>query len=123
MYQGQIAKALGSLAYVRGSSGLAVALGGRIVTVDLFNKPATCEKVWPWLLSGLLIDERLQQRGACDSSPDTVTSLLSRFEQADWQAVPAVGEGEGFRCEFGGHIASVLRYRGALILGSIVAER
>jgi hypothetical protein len=93
-----------------------------VVSVDLFNKPATCQKVWPWLLSGLLIDERLQQQGAGDPSPDRVPHLLGCFEQADWRAVRAVGEGDDFRAEFGSHVASVLRYQGALVHGSVVAQ-
>ena len=34
------------LRYIERASGLAVAVGDKIISVDLFDKPATCRKVW-----------------------------------------------------------------------------
>jgi hypothetical protein len=33
-----------------------VAVGDKIVAVDLFDNPATCRKVWRRLLSGFILD-------------------------------------------------------------------
>ena len=40
------------LQYVDGACGLAVAVGNKVVAVDLFDKATTCRKVWDRLLSG-----------------------------------------------------------------------
>ena len=44
------------LKYVDGAIGLAVAIGNKVVSVDLFDKPSTCRKVWNRLLSGMIMD-------------------------------------------------------------------
>src|SRR5262249_20122434 len=41
----QLSEAGRSLPYVEGSCGLAVAIGGRVVSIDLVDKPSTCQKV------------------------------------------------------------------------------
>ena len=46
----------GKLDYVKGAIGAAVAVGGKVVACDLFDKPSTCEKVWKRLLSGVMLD-------------------------------------------------------------------
>src|SRR6185295_6235573 len=78
------------LKYVEGACGLAVAIGGRITSVDFFDKPATCEGVWGRLLSGMAFDA-LEAK-----SSDTVTSAaeVERLigQHFGWQSVPAVGE-------------------------------
>src|SRR3954470_4627254 len=42
----------GNLGYVDGATGLAVAVGPTVVAIDIFDKPATCRKIWDRLLSG-----------------------------------------------------------------------
>src|SRR5271166_2435798 len=42
--------------YPEGAVGVAVALGDKIVAVDLLDKAATCRKVWRRLLSGFILD-------------------------------------------------------------------
>ena len=37
-------------------SGMAVAIGKKIVAVDMFDKPSTCSKVWERLMSGYALD-------------------------------------------------------------------
>ena len=37
-------------------SGLAVAVGTKIVAVDLFDKVSTCRKVWDRLLTGYVLE-------------------------------------------------------------------
>ena len=44
------------LHYVEGAVGAAVAVGGKVVTIDLFDKPTTCGRVWNRLLSGAILD-------------------------------------------------------------------
>ena len=45
-----------SLGYIEGATGLAVAIGGAVVSIDVFDSPITCAKVWPRLLTGVIMD-------------------------------------------------------------------
>jgi hypothetical protein len=52
----QLAFMRSQLRYVEGASGLAVAIGEQVLSVDLFDKPSTCRKVGDRLLSGVMFD-------------------------------------------------------------------
>ncbi|CAN5521650.1 hypothetical protein BH11PLA2_BH11PLA2_21730 [soil metagenome] len=55
-YQPQIDDYAERILYPAGASGLAVAVGDKIVAVDLFDNPVTCGKVWKRLLSGFILE-------------------------------------------------------------------
>jgi hypothetical protein len=87
------------LRYVEGATGLAVAVGTKVVALDLFDKPSTCAKVWDRLLSGVVMDalegaptDQVAQRA-------DVEGLLARLRDSSWEPAPAVGEGQEFRCD------------------------
>jgi hypothetical protein len=52
----RIAEFRDRLRYVEGATGVAGAVGSKLVSVDVFDQPATCRKVWARLLSGLALD-------------------------------------------------------------------
>jgi hypothetical protein len=109
------------LKYVEGAVGLAAAVGDRVVSVDLFDKPATCRKVWERLLSGLIMDSL--EAGATEVLPARadVETLLGALRAAPWQPAPPVGVGEELRAEMeGDRHASALLYGGTVIHGSLV---
>ena len=54
-YKEQVADFREKLRYVDEASGMAVAIGKKIVAVDLFDKPSTCGKVWDRLMSGYVL--------------------------------------------------------------------
>jgi len=54
--EGKVAEFKEKLRYVDGASGMAVAVGKKIVAVDLFDKVTTCQKVWDRLLTGYVLD-------------------------------------------------------------------
>ena len=85
------------LKYVDGACGLAVAIGGRVASVDFFDKPATCERVWDRLLSGMVFDALEAKKDDQTASTADVERLLA--EDFAWQPVPAVGEGSECRAE------------------------
>src|SRR5918912_1170042 len=62
-YQERIDQFRSQLKYVEGCTGMAVAVGPKLVSFDVFDKPATCQKVWDRLLSGFVLDA-LEARGA-----------------------------------------------------------
>jgi hypothetical protein len=107
-----------NLAYVEGAVGFAAVVGGKVVSLDVFDSPETCRTVWPRVLSGLILE-------AVETSPDgagsDVESALADFRAASWQRVPAAGVGEEYRAagERQQH-GSALTHDGALIHGSMI---
>src|SRR5262249_40678480 len=101
-YQAQLQEYRARLQYVPEATGLAVAIGGKIASVDLFDRPATCRKVWDRLLSGLVM-EALEAKPP-QSQPESaeVQGALTALRDAPWQPAPAVGAGEEFRAELDG---------------------
>ena len=45
-HRGRLEEFRAHLEYVDGATGLAVGVGPTIVALDLFDKPATCRKIW-----------------------------------------------------------------------------
>jgi hypothetical protein len=101
---------------------LAAAVGGKVVSVDLFDKPATCQKVWDRLLEGLVLDAL--EAGAVEATVDAaqVQAMLTTLQDAPWRAAPAIGVGEEFRADLeGDRHASALVREGAVVHGSWIA--
>lgn len=121
-YQERIGKYQEQLGYVAGAAGVAMAIGNKVVAVDLFDKPATCEKVWSRLLSGVVFDAL----EVCDTDQPASIADVERLVQSagafPWQAAAAVGEGEEYRAQSPtGDQASALLFGGAVVHGSVVA--
>jgi hypothetical protein len=111
---------VGKLDYPEGATGLAVAIGGRVVAVDLFDSPETCQKVWARLLGGAAMDA-LEPGNTAAPDEAGVRQALGGFGGGSWQAVPAAGTGEEYRGEpGGGWHGSVLAQNGTVIHGSLV---
>jgi hypothetical protein len=110
-----------SVRYVAGATGVAVAIGKDIVALDVFDKPATCERVWDRLLSGCVLEALAAEREAGNVDVGDVERLLNSASHASWQQVPAVGEGDEFRAEFDADHASVLSLENTIVHGSVLA--
>jgi hypothetical protein len=121
-HQGRLDEFRGRLKYVEGASGLAVEVGGRVTSVDLFDKPATCQKVWDRLLTGPIMDALEAGPAASSVGGDEVLATLAALRSAPWKHSPAVGVGEEFRADLDGdRHASALSYEGSVVHGSLVA--
>jgi hypothetical protein len=108
------------LPYLEDASGLAVAIGQRIVSVDLFDRAQTCEKVWDRLLSGLVLDA-LEAGDVTERADEaTVNGLLTALREARWKQVPAAGSGEEYRAEEADRHASALTANGSVVHASLV---
>ena len=121
-HQGRLDEFRGRLKYVEGASGLAVEVGGRVTSVDLFDKPSTCQKVWDRLLTGPIMDAL--EVGAVESAVggEQVQATLATLRDAPWKESPVVGVGEEFRADLDGdRHASALAYEGSVVHGSLVA--
>jgi ARG and Rhodanese-Phosphatase-superfamily-associated Protein domain len=120
-YAEQVAETGKALPYVPGACGLAVAIGPQVVTADLFDKPATCEKVWGKLLSGLVLDALLAEQDAGQPQPAQADEWLGAARKSAWVRTDAAGEGQELRSEFSGNVASALVLEESLVHGSVVA--
>jgi hypothetical protein len=120
-HQGHLGDFQKSLPYVEGAVGLAVAVGGKVASVDLFDKPATCRKVWQRLLTGVIMDAL--EAGAAQQPPGgaEVQGVVTALRTAPWQQAQAVGAGEEYRAELAGdRHASALACQGAVVHASLV---
>ncbi|MGA2621847.1 MAG: DUF6569 family protein [Thermoguttaceae bacterium] len=111
------------LPYVDGATGLAVAIGEKIVTLDLFDKPATCRKVWNRLLSGLVLDALEAQPSDTQVEASQVERVIATVSNLPWERADQVGEGEEYRATADGLLLSALIYQGVPVHASAVAER
>jgi hypothetical protein len=110
------------LKYVEGASGLVVAVGGKMVSVDLFDKPTTCRKVWDRLLTGVVMDALEPGQNAQEAEAGAALAFLASLRHAPWQKAAAAGVGEEFRAEMDGdRHASALLSEGTVVHGSLVA--
>ena len=111
------------LNYVEGAIGAAVAVGGKVVACDLFDKPSTCEKVWKRLLSGVVLDALEVEGGEKQAESPDVERLLQSLDGLPWEPADPIGEGEELRAssEEGDH-ASALVFDDVLVHGSVLCE-
>ncbi len=120
-YQDRIATYREKLDYVEKATGMAVAIGDRVVSIDLFDKPSTCEKVWGRMLSGVVFDAI--EAGAVDKAVTVadVEQLLTVAGDLPWEPSDTVGEGEEYRAESGsGDHASALAFDQTVVHGSVL---
>lgn len=109
------------LHYVEGAVGAAVAVGGKLVAIDLFDKPATCGRVWNRLLSGAVLDALEVAQAEKQAEPADVERALTGLSNVSWEPAEPIGEGEEYRAESptGDH-ASALIFDGTVVHGSVV---
>jgi hypothetical protein len=109
------------LTYVEGAAGMAVAIGKKIVAVDLFDKPATCQKVWDRLMSGYVLDalEAPAEEGRAEAAD--VEQLVRAANALEWRKADPIGEGEEYRAQQGEEVhASALTLRESPVHLSVV---
>jgi hypothetical protein len=107
--------------YPDGATGMAVAVGDKIVAVDLFDKAVTCRKVWKRLLSGFILDAVGTNAVTEQVSQPAVEGMLTALRASPWEKVEPVGDGEEYRVRAGdGTQASALTFEDSLVHGSLV---
>jgi hypothetical protein len=120
-HQGRLTEFRDRLKYIEGAVGLAVAIGGKVASVDLFDKPSTCRKVWDRLLTGVVMDALEASPAEQRVGSAAVQEVLVALREAPWKQAQAVGAGEEFRAEVGGERqASALTCNGTVVHGSLV---
>ena len=122
MHRGRIEEYQERLKYVDGATGAAVAIGNKIVAFDVFDKPATCQKVWSRMLSGVVFDVVEAGESEEVATAADVEQFLGAVPKLKWEEAEAVGEGDEFRAESDkGDHASALVFDQAVVHGSVVA--
>jgi hypothetical protein len=112
------------LNYVEGAVGAAVAVGGQVVAIDLFDKPTTCGRVWKRLLSGAVLDALEVKQAEKQAERADVERTWTSLSNLSWEPAEPIGEGEEYRAESptGDH-ASALVFDGTLIHGCVVCAQ
>ena len=120
-YQERIDSFRQKLTYVDGAVGAAVAIGKKVVLIDVFDKPMTCQRVWDRLLSGVVFDALESEAADQSASAEDVEKLIAEVNDLPCEQTVAVGEGNEFRAESArGDHASSLTFRDTIVHGSIV---
>jgi hypothetical protein len=123
-HRGLLAEFHDRLKYVDGATGLAVGIGKKIVSVDLFDKPSTCREVWSRLMTGVIMDA--VEAGTASEGPGgaDVQQLLHLLRDACWQKITAVGAGEEHRFDTGDDKhASALVFKNTVLHGSLISVK
>ena len=107
--------------YVEGATGMAIAIGGKIVAIDVFDKPSTCKKMWDRLMSGCILEALNAREEESLATCDDVKRLLCSTCEAEWRRVKPVDEGEEFRAEFNEDHASMLSLKNLVVHGSVAS--
>jgi hypothetical protein len=109
------------LKYVEGATGVAVAVGKKVVALDLFDKPATCGRVWDRLLSGVVMDALEESSSEQHAEKADVETLIAGLNARAWEPSPAVGEGQEFRLDPDPAThASALVFADSVLHGSVI---
>ncbi len=104
---------------VENAVGMVVALGGKIVGIDLFDKPSTCTRVWGRLLTGLVLDALETRSSGEQAKMDAAEAALAIADRLPWEQVETVGEGSDFRAEAEKLVGSALTFEDSLIHASV----
>lgn len=117
-YGDEVAEFRERLQYLDGACGLAVAIGKKVIALDLFDKAITCRKVWQRLLSGYVLDALETNAEANQAEPvqaetSDVERLLGAANAMPWHKAEPVGEGEEYRASLGDDV-----HASALTLGN-----
>ena len=120
-YKDRVAEFQGKLQYVEGASGVAVAIGKKIVAVDMFDKSSTCQKVWNRLLSGFVLDALEANSDETQVSAADVQAMIGSASSMSWVKAEPVGEGEEYRGQSGDDVhASALTFHESPVHFSVV---
>jgi len=100
--------------YAPGATGIAIGVAGEIVSIDVFDKPETCEHYWPLLVKGAAL-ESLGRPASERVGAAEVNALIDQLRDVAWAPVPPVGDGEELRAATAEAAASALLVDGSLV--------
>lgn len=110
-----------ALPYPDGAVGMIVALGGGVVSLDLFDAPGTARALWGKLVRAAALDTLAQPAGA-SVSHDRAVRMLRRVREAQFASFRSPGLGVDVRINGGGVIGSALIHEGAVIHAALFRQ-
>lgn len=112
----ELATRSAALPYPLGACGVALALRGELVSLDVFDQPRTCQHYWPQLIESAAIDALgVSPRIGAQHLEERVRELLARLASAPWSEVPAIDRGQELRVALEDISASALLAEGAVL--------
>lgn len=119
--QKDITSNLERFAYTPGAVGMSVAVNGKIVAIDLFDDPTTCQKAWQRLMTGFILGAVDEGGEPGQLQKSDVETTLQAIENAPWNQVTPVGDGEEYRLSLeSGTEASALALANSVIHFSLL---
>ena len=91
-----------AMQYPTEARGIMAAIGGQFVAMDLFDRPATLERIWTRLITGYAMDALVRNQEADKGKQFTArgaAALLEHLGEIECQAFPSAGIGEDWRFE------------------------
>ena len=123
-YQERLEEFQKRLGSVEGACGLVGALGDKIVAIDIFDKPSTCQRIWPRLLTGAIMCALEEEPTDASASPEAVEKLWRQVQDTDWLPTATVGLGEEFRSEEVDEVCgAALVFEETLLHGSVTVAK
>jgi hypothetical protein len=108
-----------SLPYAEGALGIAVALAGKFIAIDIFDAPATLAKLWNRMIEGLVLDMLEIPDIGYETGKTEAANQVYKVQGVGWKQVSAVGLGEEYRARGNdGMLAAALVADGVLVHAS-----
>ena len=87
-----------ALPYPANAQGLLAAINGQFMVLELFDKPATLERIWPRLLAGYALDALISPKVKPRSfAPKTARTIMDTLAKTDCTPCPSAGLGQDCR--------------------------
>ena len=107
-HEKMLAEYLAGLEPHPGQAGVAVFINGRFSCLDLFNQPATLEKLWDKLIQSYAL-EALEFAGRDTEAPKPeLAPVLQAVREAEIREYPSVGKGTDIRLRGRGIVGAAL---------------
>jgi ARG/rhodanese/phosphatase superfamily protein/protein kinase-like protein len=110
-----LAAAAGQLTYPAGAIGVALGVGDDLVSIDVFDLPAICERYWRRLVAGAVLEGLAAPSPTARVGGADVRRVLDELCTASWSRVPAVGDGDELRTATPLAAAAALMLEGQLV--------
>jgi len=115
----RVAQVQKQIPYPAPANGVAVALNGRLVSIDVLDKATTLEKLWGRVTEGFALDAIETSDTGREATYMEVLAELQRVNLLTWHPVEPVGLGEECRARGDGMLAGALFFGGVLLHGSV----
>ncbi|MEW6574018.1 MAG: DUF6569 family protein [Bacillota bacterium] len=120
-YQDRLEEYVAGLQPQPGQAGVAVFINGRFSCLDLFNQPATLQKIWDKLLRSYALEAlEFKGRGTSRRKPE-LEPVLRTIREAEIREYPSVGKGTDIRLRGRGIVGAALVDEGNLLHLSVFA--